>query len=257
MRTTIKTGALAAHVHSEQALENDNFVADFLRESPEFFSRNPDLLLELEVPHQHRGTVSLVERRLSIQREQYTCLQEQLSEIVDVAQQNDQLSELLHDYSIGLISAGSLTDVFTFTKNVLQKRLRCEMSSAVIVNNDVVDVCAEGLEDYVTLIDEKKCASLSGLHNTHPVYCGYPVSSRVNQFFPNSDGAIKSIAIIRLGSTATVRPINSDQQSSAGTGDYGYLALASTNRERFAPHMGTDFLTRFGALLSARLAVFY
>jgi len=33
--------------------------------------------------------------------------------------------------------------------------------------------------------------------------------------------------------------------------------LASDNKERFAPHMGTDFLSRFGALLSARLAVFY
>ncbi len=253
----------------EQAFDADTYVSDFLRESPDFFARNPQLLMDIEVPHQQRGAVSLVERQVQVQREQYTDLQLRLTEIVDVAHQNDHLSELLHDYSVGLMSAGSLDEVFTFTKTIMQKRLRCEMSSAILLKNDVVEACLEGLSDYVKLVDEKLCASMGDLHTRRSVYCGYPITNRVEQFFPDSAVAVKSIAIIRLADATSVQPING---VSAGKGNYrnaangklinrskefGYLAMASSNRERFAPHMGTDFLSRFGSLLSARLAVFY
>jgi len=253
----------------EQAFDADAYVSDFLRESPDFFARNPQLLLDIDVPHQQHGAVSLVERQVLVQREQYNDLQQRLTEIVDVAHQNDHLSELLHDYSVGLMSAGSLDEVFTFTKTIMLKRLRCELSSAIICRNDVVEACLEGLSDYVTLVDDKLCASMGDLHTRRSVYCGYPITNRVEQFFPDSAGDVKSIAIIRLADATSVHPING---VSTGSGNYrnaangkviskskefGYLAMASTNRERFAPHMGTDFLGRFGSLLSARLAVFY
>lgn len=252
MITTTKT-AIAAEEH---AYESDSYVVDYLRDTPEFFSRNPELLLELEVPHQHRGAVSLVERRLSIQREQFNSLQDQVAEIVDVAHQNDHLSELLHDYSVGLISAGSIAEVFTFTRTILQKRLRCDLSSAVILKNDAIELCLDGVSDYVTLVDSELCNSMSDLHSRRSVYCGYPISNRVEQFFPEHSENIKSIAIIQLANTASVQSIT-ESEKFRSVSTYGYLALASDNKERFAPHMGTEFLSRFGALLSARLAVFY
>jgi len=252
MITTTKT-AIAAEEH---AYDSDTYVVDYLRDTPDFFSRNPELLLELEVPHQHRGAVSLVERRLSIQREQFNNLQDQVAEIVDVAHQNDHLSELLHDYSVGLISAGSIADVFTFTRTILQKRLRCELSSAVILKNEAVELCLGDVSDYVTLVDNELCESMSDLHNRRSVYCGYPISDRVERFFPQHSNDIKSIAIIQLSNTASVQSINESEKFRC-VNEYGYLALASDSKERFAPHMGTEFLSRFGALLSARLAVFY
>ncbi len=253
-------------VLEEQAFDGDGYVADYLRDTPDFFARNPHLLLELEVPHHQRGAVSLVEKRQSLQREQFAELQNRLAEIVEVAHQNDHLSELLHDYSMGLMSAGSLAEVFTFTRTVLIKRLRCQLSTAVILQNDVIDLCSDGLSDYVKLADAKECSSMRDLHSRRSVYCGYPISNRVEQFFPQEASEIKSIAIIRLANTTTsVQPIVSSDEGSAELTrmpdekitEFGYLALASTDRERFAPHMGTDFLARFGALLSARLAVFY
>ena len=261
----------------EQVFDADAYVSDFLRESPGFFARNPELLLDIEVPHQQRGAVSLVERQVMVQREQYTDLQQRLTEIVDVAHQNDHLSELLHDYSVGLMSAGSLDEVFSFTETIMLKRLRCEMSSAVLRRNDVVEACLEGLSDYVELVDDKLCDSMGDLHTRRSVYCGYPITNRVEQFFPGCTGSVKSMAIIRLAYAPSVQPINGAGEY-AGGGEYassvdyrnaasgkvisrsrefGYLAMASSNRERFAPHMGTDFLSRFGSLLSARLAVFY
>jgi len=257
------TNTKSATVVDEQAFDADAYVADFLRARPDFLIHNPRLLMDIEVPHQQSGAVSLVERQVLVQREQFNNLQQRMNEIVEVAHQNDNLSELLHDYSVGLMSAGSLDEVFTFTQTIMQKRLKCEMSSAIILRNDVVEACLEGLSDYVILADEIACASMADLHARKSVYCGYPISNRVEQFFPQCVSEVKSIAIIRLADATCVRSINGDYRN-AGTGkpfkqskDFGYLAMASTDRKRFAPHMGTDFLNRFGSLLSARLAVFY
>ncbi len=270
-RKTTKTAALAGSAMQakstafagEQAFDAEAYVADFLRESPDFFSRNPHILVDIEVPHQQHGAVSLVERQVSIQRQRFADLQQRLNEIVEVAHQNDSLSELLHDYSVGLMSAGSLDEVFTFTKTIIQKRLKCELSGAIMRRNSVVEACLEGLSDYVTLVDDQMCQSMGDLHTRRSVYCGYPISNRVDQFFPDRGHEVRSIAIIQLADASSVQPIKSSYRN-AGTGKafsqpkgFGYLAVASSNRERFAPHMGTDFLSRLGSLLSARLAVFY
>ena len=78
-------------------------------------------------------------------------------------------------------------------------------------------------------------------HSSKLVYCGFATAARTARFFPGSESQINSLAVVNL---------THDE-------DIGYLALGSVDKNRFAPHMGTDFLTRFGALLSARLAIFY
>lgn len=224
----------------------DPAVADYLRSSPEFFVRNPELLLEIEVPHYERGAVSLVERRLSLHREQYNDLRDRLAEIVEVAHQNDHLADLLHNYSVGLMSADSIVDVFNLTHATLINELGCEDVRAIVLRNEVIDVCVDSAPDFLTLQDPAFTASQRDLHSRRPVYCGHASAERIRQFFPHTTLAVKSVAIIRLSQTVSRSSV-----------DIGYVALASESKSRFAPHMGTDFLQRFGALLSARLAVFY
>ena len=226
--------------------DQDIAVADYLRNSPEFFARNPDLLLEIEVPHYQRGAVSLVERRLSLHREQYNDLRDRLSEIVDVAHQNDHLAELLHDYSVALMSADSIVDVLEITQKTLTDQLGCEDIRAILLRNDVVELCMENAPSNVSLADAGFSRSLRELHTRRPVYCGHATAERIEQFFPETELTVKSIAIIRLSQVVGRQSL-----------EIGYIALASESKNRFAPHMGTDFLQRFGALLSARLAVFY
>lgn len=226
--------------------DQDHVVADFLRSSPEFFARNPELLLEIEVPHYQRGAVSLVEKRLALHRDQHNELRERLSEIVDVAHQNDHLAELLHDYSIALMSADSIRDVFEITQKTLSNQLGCEDIRAIILGNDVIEACLQDAPAYVSIQGADFARALRELHTRRPVYCGHASAERIEQFFPATPLAIKSMAIIRLSRNVARQTIQ-----------IGYIALASENQQRFAPHMGTDFLQRFGALLSARLAVFY
>jgi len=241
--------------HKKSALHEDNLfsyhdsdqqIAEYLRASPDFFARNPDLLLEIEVPHHQRGAVSLVERRLAMHREECGELRNRLEEIVDVAHQNDNLAELLHYFSMGLISANSLGDVLRFTQSTLSSRLDCEEMRVLLFENELLEACLHDAPASVRLADSGFAQKAAGLHTRRPVYCGYMTAPRLRQFFPGTLLDVRSASVIRLSHTSPTASV-----------DIGYLALASENRSRFAPHMGTEFLGRFGALLSARLAVFY
>lgn len=221
--------------------EYDGSVADYLRASPDFFERNPELLMELSLPHQERGAVSLVERRLALHREQYGELRDRFDEIVEIAHHNDHLGELLHAYSIGLMSANSLTEVFQYTEKTLAENMNCELASLKLYRNPVVEVCAADASGFVDLVDADFGRSIRGLHKRRPVYCGFASGERQQHFFPDATLNIQSLAVLQL-----IRGR-----------EFGYLAIGSQQKTRFAPHKGTDFLIRFGALLSARLAVFY
>lgn len=233
--------------YAGQYQEHDAPVIDYLRHSPDFFCRNPQLLMEIEVPHYERGAVSLVEKRMALHREQYDDLRNRLGEIVDVAHRNDYLADLLHEYSMALISADSIAEVLAITRDTLDSRLNCSQAQTVILRNEVVDVCLDEEVPGVIVADASGYASLEDLHVKKSVYCGPASTRRINQFFPQTRIDIRSLAIIKLQSTST----------DAGVQNIGYLALASNDKSRFAPHMATDFLQRFGELLSARLAVFY
>ena len=97
------------------------------------------------------------------------------------------------------------------------------------------------------MTDKGFAKPIADLHIRKDVYCGHASRERIDHFFPDTDLNVKSVAIIKLSYC------DAEQKQI----DMGYLALASEDKGRFAPHMATDFLQRFGALLSARLAVFY
>lgn len=246
-----KQRALAEKQHfdyADQVGEQDGLVVDYLRNSPDFFARNPHLLMEIEVPHYERGAVSLVEKRMALNREQYDDLRDRLGEIVEVAHRNDYLADLLHDYSMALISADSIGDILEITHDTLAARLNCSESRTVLLRNEVVELCLDEVIDDVIVAEAGSYASLAELHVRKTVYCGPATPARIAQFFPETTLDIRSVAIIKLQSSV-------DENNTAP--EIGYLALASDDKSRFAPHMATDFLRRFGELLSARLAVFY
>ena len=121
----------------------------------------------------------------------------------------------------------------------------------------MVEACSDGLSDYVQLADATVCSSMNDLHLRRSVYCGYPISNRVEQFFPGNAAQVKSIAIIRLVASEAGNSEAGNSEAEDSATEFGYLALASDNKKRFAPHLGSYFLARLGSLLSARLAVFY
>ena len=90
---------LAAHV-----------VYDYLQDHPEFFQQYPQLLASLRLPHQQRGSVSLVERQLELQREKIQALEDDITRLMSVARQNEQLFLAFNQLQAQLYQAKSLSD---------------------------------------------------------------------------------------------------------------------------------------------------
>ncbi|MGD8965504.1 MAG: DUF484 family protein, partial [Gammaproteobacteria bacterium] len=81
-------------------------VVRFLIERSDFFDRHPELLAQLELTHESgEGAISLIERQLSVLREQNRKLDRQLKELISVARSNHELSDKVHRLAMRLIEA--------------------------------------------------------------------------------------------------------------------------------------------------------
>src|SRR3569623_3705821 len=86
----------------------DHLIADYLRNHPEFFITHSRLLAEVRVPHLAHGAVSLIERQLTVLRDQKLELKRQLQALVQVARDNDRLNARIQHITLGLQDARDL-----------------------------------------------------------------------------------------------------------------------------------------------------
>lgn len=83
-------------------------VFDYLEDHPEFFQQYPQLLARLRLPHQQRGSVSLIERQLELQREKIQALEDDITRLMSVARQNEQIFLAFNQLQAQLYQASSL-----------------------------------------------------------------------------------------------------------------------------------------------------
>ncbi len=82
-------------------------VAAYLRAHPEFFVDHDELLAELRLPHQPGAAVSLVERQVKLLRERNIEMRHRLSQLMDVARDNDRLFDKTRRLVLDLLDADS------------------------------------------------------------------------------------------------------------------------------------------------------
>lgn len=95
----------------EKELLAASVVEDYLQQNPDFFQHYPTLLPQLRLPHQQRGTVSLVERQLELQREKIYLLEEDITRLMSVARQNEHIFIALNALHISIHQATTFNDI--------------------------------------------------------------------------------------------------------------------------------------------------
>ncbi|MEL0082254.1 MAG: DUF484 family protein, partial [Gammaproteobacteria bacterium] len=90
---------------------SEQVIVDYLTNHPDFFQRHDKLVSELEIPHGERGTVSLVEKQLEVQRERYRRLQGELKQLIDNADANQSAYDRIGGLAIAMARAGSLDEL--------------------------------------------------------------------------------------------------------------------------------------------------
>src|ERR1700743_3797459 len=126
---TNETRGVAAVESSEE-----ESIAGYLQQHPDFFERHHALLARLRLPHARGGsTISLVERQIEVLREKHAAIEAKLAEFVRVARANDALADKLHLFTRRLLRAGSQEAVIATMESSLRMDFDAFHSVLVLV----------------------------------------------------------------------------------------------------------------------------
>ncbi len=215
---------------SERSTEN--LVADYLKNNLDFFVKNPAILAELKIPHEHGGAISLVEKQLTVLREQNQETNKKIHELIEIATQNEELARRMHQLALNLIDADDPKDIFSTMYDNLKKNFHADrvivrlFANPVFIDSFPTDefVGKESIEEslFKRIIEKREPLSGKMKHQ-----------QQVFLFGDDGDDIASSVMI----------PLH-------GVGWGGILAIGSFDAERFQPGMGIELLANLGEILS-------
>ncbi|MBS7662508.1 DUF484 family protein [Pseudomonas lalucatii] len=115
-------------------------VAAYLRLHPEFFIDHDELIPELRIPHQRGDTVSLVERQVKLLRERNIEMRHRLSQLMDVARENDRLFDKTRRLVLDLLDAASLEEVVGAVEDSLRHEFQVPFVSLILFSETPLPV---------------------------------------------------------------------------------------------------------------------
>jgi hypothetical protein len=215
----------------------EDTVAGYLQAHPDFFERHPSLLTGLRLPHvTGGGSVSLVERQVSVLRQKNIALERKLKDLVDVARGNDQIAGKIHRLAMQFLQT---TDRDSLV-NVLEEQLRVEFGAddAVLVLFTDSDAAATA-EQFLRLVrrEDPRIAPFRTFLETDTPRCGQVRDSQRDFLFGAGNVEICSVALVPLGPKSAI----------------GFLAIGNRDASHFHPGKSVDFLVRLGDLLGCAL----
>lgn len=207
-------------LETNTAALNDASITDYLRRHPDFFLRHDYLLGDLELPHDAKGAVSLIERQVAVLRGQRQDLKRRLQQLTQTARDNEHLLERIEQLILNLLESRS--------NDVLLGRLR------------------EGLrEDFHADAVELRLFDGSGAHE-HALFdkvisrgepvCGHVAPAQAQLLFGKAADELASGAVIPLYAPGSTQCI-------------GVIGIGSVDPRRFHAEMGTTFLRYLGAVV--------
>jgi uncharacterized protein len=201
---------LAAHV-----------VYDYLQDHPEFFQQYPQLLASLRLPHQQRGSVSLVERQLEMQREKIMTLEDDITRLMSVARQNEQLFLAFNQLQAQLYQANDLSSAETSLQQFTAAMPQVQQCRLIRFTD------ADSSDPFQLLLSRRL--------NQQGVYLGRLNKEEQQGLFP---AHIHSVALIL---------ISNDTQPLA------LLAFGSEQDDHFQPSMDKLFISHLATILAQLL----
>ena len=215
--------------------ELERQLIKYLRDHPDFFERHPELLADMTLPHTTGGAISLIERQVSVLREQKEAVRSKLQSLIQNATANEKLNERLNSLTLALLDTQTLDDVLEIVQSRLSKDFDADAVAIRLFNTghpslvnraEIIDWSEPVMGAFEKVIRERR-----------PV-CGRLGHGQLESLFNDDAGNIASAALIPL--------VESENSVSC----YGMVAIGSHDRERFRADMGTLFLSQLGKILS-------
>lgn len=222
----------------QKALSADTVIR-YLSQHPDFFIEHPEALDELNLEHGSGSAVSLLERQIQRSRDKTTELNRRLHQLIQTANDNEQLMARLHALTLELLQEESLGEFLGTLETRLIEDFNADRVVICLYADQVGDLSASPLKRL-----SRNDSDLKPFDDV--LQQGQTLVGRLNRhkrqflFGAEAEGAA-STALVPL----------------AGRQDHGnrlgMLAIGSDDPSRFYPGMGTWFLELLGGVVSHRL----
>lgn len=217
------------HLLSDDEIKlTDELIVAYLQENPEFFNRQADFVTTLRLPDHQRGTISLVERQLSQQRHKIHNLEEEITQLMVIANQNEQLFALYSDLYLRLLDCTTAVELLDCLHQATTQLLSLDALKLWLVKPTTVS--------HSTLIDNDCTEIIENRLSKDEYYFGRLQQSEQTLIFGESN----------TGSVVLVRLTHNQE-------DIGFLAISSQDAEHFDPRMDTLLLGQFKKLVAKLL----
>jgi hypothetical protein len=241
---------MSIHHHQDVQSEiiDDKAVANYLRQNPEFFVSNTNLLADLALPHQSGAAISLIERQVDVLRDQNRRYRSQLQELIQIARDNDGLIEQLQRLTLSLLDVEELNETFEVLCNSLKQDFHADAVTVQLFTDPVhlsLDTSHTEFIDveFIGSGDSHISMFKNIISKAQPV-CGKLKREQLDYLFGNKADDIASAALLPL---STHGPGNK-----AGL-PLGMIAIGSHEADRFHTGMGTVFLKYLAELIDRKL----
>ena len=216
-------------------------VARYLQDNPQFFEDHVETLAQINLPHPHGGrTISLGERQLLALREKNKALEKKLREMISFAQVNDALQHKVHEFVVALFAARDLSTLLEMIPHLLR---------------DIFAIPHTAMHLWQTNPPSAEVLAFADAQ-AQPVCLHHPAHDTATWFGEHAR-QLHSYAYLPLrggNGEAVGHPAASSLRGlHAGSNAIGLLVLASEDKQRFYPEMGTVFLQRIAEAVSSAL----
>jgi uncharacterized protein YigA (DUF484 family) len=204
----------------------------YLLDHPDFLHHHPEVLTQLELPHDAGEAVSLIERQVIQLRDQNQKQSRQLRQLMRVAADNEALMSRLHEMTLELMSISDLGQFFDRLAEMLLDEFKADTIKITLIDRDpqagkstpLVSVAHDDAEfkQFQSYLDKGESA------------CGRLSRNKLDFLFRQRAQWVQSTALVPLG-------------------HYGLLAIGSSDEARFYPGMGTLFLDLLARVVAHRL----
>lgn len=107
--------------HPEADALTAQVVAEYLCDHPDFFHHHQDLVGRLSIPHQQQGAVSLVEIQLKRHRERIEQLEEEITQLMSLAANNDRTFHDFMQLQEQVLGCDQLSDVARYIEQTARQ----------------------------------------------------------------------------------------------------------------------------------------
>ncbi|MFT5162840.1 MAG: hypothetical protein ACI9FJ_001420 [Alteromonadaceae bacterium] len=217
---------------NDELMIDEQLVKEYLLDHPQFFIQNPEVVQGIRLHHQERGVISLVERQQELQRAKIHQLEEEITQLMGVARQNEAIFLAFSDLYLQLIKSTDATTLYQAMVNIISKQLSLPSIYLKRFSDE---------EDQAPFhIQRNKLSDLLEHRlQRSDYYFGRLTLAEQHQLFSN-DSDIKSAALMLLGEN----------------GEIGFVAFGSTDENHFFPGMDILFLKELRKILGLMLERF-